>query len=74
MAGIFAGNVSWIPGVDDFKVNYVLEGDQAANVFEGKVGDASYVFLGDSNGRDYVTKARTFEWGINSIQPDGQNQ
>ena len=72
MAGIFAGNVSWIPGVDDFKVNYVLEGDQAANVFEGKVGDASYVFLGDSNGRDYVTKARTFEWGINSIQPDGQ--
>tara|TARA_Y100000768_G_scaffold387688_1_gene379815 strand:+ start:3636 stop:7781 length:4146 start_codon:yes stop_codon:yes gene_type:complete len=72
MAGIFDGKVSWLPGVDDFKVNYVLEGDLAANVFESKIGDASYVFLGDINGREYITKARTFEWGINSIQPDGQ--
>jgi predicted acyltransferase (DUF342 family) len=72
MAGIFGGNVSWIPGVDDFKVNYVLEGDEAANVFEGKVGDSSYVFLGERNGTEYITKSRTFEWGVNSIQPDGQ--
>ena len=72
MAGIFGGNVSWIPGVDDFKVNYILEGDEAASVFQREVGDSSYVFLGDRNGTDYITKARTFEWGINSIQPDGQ--
>ena len=71
MAGIFGGDVAWIPGVGDFKTDYVLKGDLDAAVFQEERGDVSYVLLGDAGGLGHVSKSKTFEWGVNSIQPDG---